>query len=278
MRTSIKSLMIISIVIFSSTLFAAERKIENGGQNGTLNETLNGTSVMEKVLLSFYYQGNDQSANAHMAIIDKQGRKRIREFNILRLNIDHGAGKQKYYVYFKKPSDVKKLTFMAWKNVTQDDDRWLYLPALDLVKRIAASDERTSFVGSHFYYEDVSGRSLSEDSHKLVEETDTFYKLESTPNNTESVLFSHYQTWVDKKTFLPIKINYYQNDLLYRQYQTLKTAEIQGHATIVKAQMEDKRSAGKTVIEYSAVKYDRNIPEKIFSERFLRKAPKKYLK
>jgi len=249
-----------------------------GTSDGTIDDVMDGTGVMQKVLQAFYYQGKDLRATAHMQIVDKQGRKRIREFTILRLNTEQDRGKQKYYVYFIKPSDVKKLVFMAWKNVERDDDRWLYLPALDLVKRIAASDERTSFVGSHFYYEDVSGRGLSEDTHQLEKETDHFYLLTSTPKKPEAVGFSYYRTWVDKKTYLPMKVDYYQNDKIYRQYQTIVTNVIEGYPTIVKAQMQDKRTGGITTIDYSAVTYAQGIPEKIFSERYLRKAPKKYLK
>ncbi len=29
------------------------------------------------------------------------------------------------------------MTLLVWKHQDRDDDRWLYLPALDLVKRIA---------------------------------------------------------------------------------------------------------------------------------------------
>ena len=70
---------------------------------------------------------------------------------------------------------------MVWKHLDKDDDRWLYLPALDVQKRIAATDKRTSFVGSHFFYEDVSGRRLSDDRHELVEVTDTYYVMKNTP-------------------------------------------------------------------------------------------------
>ena len=103
--------------------------------------------IVKKAVHASYYQGKDQKARIDMRIIDKQGRERRRNFTLLRRNLAEGYGPQKYYVYFNKPSDVKKMVFMAWKNIGRDDDRWLYLPALDLVKRIAASDERTSFVG-----------------------------------------------------------------------------------------------------------------------------------
>jgi len=243
------------------------------------SQALEGREVMKKVLNAFYYQGKDQGAKAHMEITDQQGRQRTRDLALLRRNTNDGDGRQKYYVYFKGPSDIKKMAFMAWKNVTRDDDRWLYLPALDLVKRIAASDERTSFVGSHFFYEDVSGRSLEKDVHQLVDENKKYYIVKSKAKNPETVEFSSYQVWVDKKTFLPIKIEYYNsNNVMYRVYQTLKFDLIDGFPTITTAQMEDKISGGKTTIEYSSIRYSLGIPENVFSERYLRKAPKKYLK
>ncbi len=238
---------------------------------------IEGGDVMQKALQAFYYQGHDQRAKALMKITDKQGRQRIREFISLRLNIDDDGGKQRYYIYFKKPSDVKKMVFMAWKNIGQEDDRWLYLPALDLVKRISASDDRTSFVGSTFFYEDVSGRGLNEDIHKLIEETEQYYIVSSRPKEPDSVEFTHYKMWVDKKTFLPMNIDYHKNDFIYRHYKTLETESIDGYETVIKAKMEDRMTGGMTVISYSEVEYFKNIPVEIFSERYLRKAPKKYL-
>jgi len=72
---------------------------------------LDGTEVMKKVLNIIYYQGNDQRANAYMRIVDKQGRERIRDLILLRLNVIKIKGNQKYYEYFKKPSDIKKKVF-----------------------------------------------------------------------------------------------------------------------------------------------------------------------
>ena len=111
-----------------------------------------------------------------MTITDSQGRVRIREFRILRLDVADG-GEQKFYVYFKKPADVSKMVFMVWKHLGVDDDRWMYLPALDLVRRIASSDKRSSFVGSHFVYEDVSGRGIDADTHELIDATDKDYVI-----------------------------------------------------------------------------------------------------
>ena len=135
--------------------------------------------------------GDDGKARAKMVIRSASGDERTREFTILRKDGKDG-GEQFYYVYFHRPGDVKKTVFMVHKKIGGDDDRWLYLPALDLVKRIAASDKRTSFVGSHFFYEDVSGRQTDEDTHVLKEESEDAWVLESTPKNASSVEFSKF--------------------------------------------------------------------------------------
>ncbi|WP_138379238.1 outer membrane lipoprotein-sorting protein [Luteithermobacter gelatinilyticus] len=236
--------------------------------------------IIKKANHMAYYQGKDGRARVVMAITDAQGRAREREFVILRRDDDgeEDAG-QKFYVYFNKPADVKKTVFMVHKNLDRDDDRWLYLPALDLVKRIAASDERTSFVGSHFFYEDVSGRGIYEDTHELVEENDAVYVIKSTPKDPAAVEFAYYINWIHKKTFLPVKTLYYDSEgKLYRTYSALKVNPVDGHPTVTRAQMEDHRSGGKTVMEYTDVNYDTDLPEDIFSERYLRKPPRKYLR
>ncbi len=100
-----------------------------------------------------YYAGEDGRSQARMMIVDAQGRKQMRQFTILRKDVEDN-GDQKMMVFFSRPTDVKDTVFRVEKHasVNQDDDRWLYLPALDLVKRISAGDKRTSFVGSHFFY------------------------------------------------------------------------------------------------------------------------------
>jgi len=235
--------------------------------------------VVKKANHVSYYKGDDGRAKVNMRIIDAQGRERVREFIILRKDDDKTDGKQKFYVYFNKPADVKKMVFMVVKNMDRGDDRWLYLPGLDLVKRIAASDERTSFVGSHFFYEDVSGRGISEDSHKLVEENDTYYVVESTPKDSKAVEFTSFKSWIHKATFLPIKTEYYDDQgKKMRSYTALKVEMIGGHPTVTAARMENHQTGGKTLMNYSAVKYDVGLPDNIFSERYLRKAPRKYLR
>ena len=245
--------------------------------------------IVEKANRVAYYQGQDGRAKVSMTITDSQGRERQRQFTILRWDApspaageaagDSYCGDQKMYVYFDQPADVKKMVFMVWKHLDKDDDRWLYLPALDLVKRIAATDKRTSFVGSDFLYEDVSGRNINDDKHEIEKTTDNYYVLKSTPEEPDTVEFSYFTAWIHRTTFLPLTIEYFdKNGEKYREYKALDVKTIQDRPTVVKARMEDLRTKSVTVLEYSDVAYDIGLPEDVFTERYLRRAPRKYLK
>jgi len=234
--------------------------------------------IVDRANLAAYYAGDDGRADVMMTITDAQGRARKREFVILRHDVADG-GKQQFYVYFKKPSDVRKMVFMVHKHIDQDDDRWLYLPALDLVKRIAGSDKRTSFVGSHFLYEDVSGRSVKEDLHELVETTADYYVLKNTPKDPAGVKFSYYTAWVDKQNFIPVKAEYYDKDgRKYREVESIEIKNIQGFPTVVKARVRDLASGGQTVSVFKNIKYNIGLKDRIFTERYLRRPPREVRK
>ena len=206
--------------------------------------------IVAQTNLASYYRGEDGRARVSMDITDSQGRKRNREFVILRRDerdpADPGnkeyTGDQQFYVYFRRPADVNKMVFMVHKHAAADRelDRWLYLPALDLVKRIAGTEKRTSFVGSDFFYEDVSGRNIDLDVHELAETTDNYYVLKNTPKNPESVEFSSYTMWIHKDTFLPVKIEYLDKQgEKYRVYEALKVDTVEDIPTVTGSRKKD---------------------------------------
>ncbi|MCG8495150.1 MAG: outer membrane lipoprotein-sorting protein, partial [Enterobacterales bacterium] len=231
-----------------------------------------------------YYAGNDGRSMARMLIVDEQGRKQMRQFTILRKDVlnDAGAdtGDQRMLVFFSRPTEVEGTVFRVEKHaaLNSDDDRWLYLPALDLVKRIAAGDKRTSFVGSHFFYEDVSGRATAQDSFELLEQTQTHYRLKATPKDTALVEFSHYVVEIDKDTYLPTLINFYKGDNNYRRVEAVTIETIQGNPTVVRSKVTDLASGGYTLMEFRGIEYDIGLPDSIFSERSLRVPPQRYIK
>jgi hypothetical protein len=234
--------------------------------------------IVARANLAAYYAGADGRSEVRMIILDAQGRQQRRQFTVLRRDVEEG-GDQQFLVVFSQPSDVRGTVFLVDKHLARDDDRWLYLPGLDLVKRISAGDKRTSFVGAHYFYEDVSGRRPTDDTHEILETTESHYLLKHVPIDPASVEFSSYVTWIDRQTFLPTKIEYTNPaDDVYRRVEVLKVEEIGGHPTVTSSRVSDLLTGGRTDMQFRYIAYDIGVPETVFTERSLRNPPRDWLK
>ncbi len=231
-------------------------------------------AIILKAEQAAYFAGKDGVADVNMVIHDAGGSTRERDFRILRWNGEDGQ--QKFYVYFNRPADVRAMAYLVWKHGGgRDDDRWLWLPSIGRVNRIAPGDKRTAFVGSDFVYEDVSGRSPFEDEHELLETTDTAYHIRSTPKNTGSVEFAFYEVWIDRETHLPKKAEYTdRRGNVYRRVTADTVEVVQGYPTVMVSTVEDLNRNSRTVNTFTNVQYDVGLNENIFSERFLRRPPR----
>ncbi len=239
---------------------------------------LTADSIVEKANLAAYYAGKDGRTDARMKIVDAQDRVQYRQFVILRKDQSEGS-EQSFLVVFSRPTDVRDTVFLVHKKPQGDDNRWLYLPGLDLVKRISAGDKRTSFVGSHFYYEDVSGRAPSLDKHELIKSDDDHYYLKHTPIDAESVEFAYYTTKIDKATFLPMVVNYFNGEKeLIRTMEVLSVETVEGYPTVTESKISDHRMNGHTLMQFRFMDYDLGMPQEVFSERSLRNPPIEWLK
>lgn len=241
---------------------------------------LTADEVVKKSQAAFLYQGKDFKARVMMKLISKGGQERTRELTMLRKNYGETGGDQKFFMYFLQPADVKDMTFMVNKYPGRDADRWLYVPAINMVRRIAAKDKSSSFVGSDFTYEDVSGRNLTDDTHSNVKEEKISgkdcYVVKSTPKAAD-VDYSYKLSWIDKTNYLPLKEEYYdRKGELYRVFTADEIKDIKGFPTVTKRSMKNLQSGHRTEVAYLKADYNVGIEDSLFSERFLKQPPKKW--
>ncbi|NVJ68591.1 MAG: outer membrane lipoprotein-sorting protein [Gammaproteobacteria bacterium] len=229
--------------------------------------------IVKAAYQACYYPGDDAQRKARMMIVDAQGSKQLRQFNIFKKDKVDG-GDQDFLVVFEKPSDVKNTVFLVNKHVESEDDRWIYLPGLDLDKRISASDKRTSFVGSNYFYEDISGRNIKLDNFELVAEDDASYQIQATPKDPTQVEFDLYRMNIDKKTMLPMSIEYFKNDKPYRKAEILEVKEVDGYPTVFKSKISNFETGGYTMVQFKAPNYNVGLEADLFTERSLRNPPK----
>jgi len=244
--------------------------------------------IMERSQRAYHFAGEDAKGRLTMELIDRKGNTRQRVLTMLRRN-QESTGQQKYFMYFHEPGDVRRMTFMIWKYPERDDDRWIYVPAVDLIRRIAAEDKYSSFVGSDFSYEDVSGRDTSEDAHsvlgeEMLEDRDAFV-VESIPRRAAA--FTRRVSWIDKEIFLPLKEEYYDaQDQLQRIFTANVIEDIaagdggdrRSYPTIMKRTMENVRTGHRTEVTVVSVSYDLGLQDDDFSERRMRRPPRAWIR
>jgi len=264
-------LIIALILIIQSTETQAESAVE----------------IMERSQNAYYYAGTDAKGRLLMELIDRDGGKRVRDMTMLRRNQEE-EGAQKYFMYFHEPGDVRRLTFMIWKYLSKDDDRWIFVPAVDLIRRIAAEDKYSSFVGSDFTYEDISGRDVAEDTHTILREEKLGERdvivIESMPR--DKAAFTMRISWIDKENHLPLMEEYYDAQ---NQLQRVFTADVieditagegsesQVYPTVMKRTMKNVRTGHRTEVTVMTVSYDVGLEDADFSERRMRRPPRAWI-
>lgn len=244
----------------------------------------NADEIIKKAHLAAYYAGDDGGAQMLMKVYSGGGAKPTSKlFYMLRLDLEEG-GKQRFFIYFSRPTDIRRTTFLVHKFIDRDDLRRLYIPASDKVLAIAGSRKQDPFMGSDFSYEDVSGRHYSKDNHTLLGKGKLHgrkvFLIESVPKVKESKI-AKMKGWIDQKNYLPLKVEFYGHDgKVFKIYASSKITTIQGFPTIMKRTMTSPQDGTRTVILLNPkrVKYNLGLGKNLFSERSLKNPPFKYMK
>src|SRR5687767_4071945 len=117
--------------------------------------------------------GRDSRAELRMRLHDRQGRVRERALTLLTLRGANGSG-DRSLIRFTYPNDIRNTAFLVWEHPGAEDERFLYLPALGRVRRIAGEEKQESFVGSDRSYEDIGGRDIGDYAYAFVDENATW--------------------------------------------------------------------------------------------------------
>jgi len=218
-------------------------------------------------------KGEDASLQMDMVLIDKKGRERERKLFIIRKDFE---GNDKLLLKFTYPNDIRGTSFLVWEHEEKDNERFLYLPALGRVRRIASSEKDENFAGTDFSYEDISGRKLENYTYQLIEEEVIYesiecYLLASYPKEVNAK-FPMIHSWIRKDNFVIIKADYYnKKEEIEKTFHVLKLDKVDGIWTSLELLMENHKMNHKTFSKVTNVVYNQGIQDIRFDKRELMK-------
>ncbi|OGD36124.1 hypothetical protein A2V94_05600, partial [Candidatus Atribacteria bacterium RBG_16_35_8] len=146
-----------------------------------------------------------QKTISEMVLVDKDGNEEIREMIMFSQKVDDDQTNT--LMRFLSPKSVKGVTLL---NINDGEKIYLYMPAYDKPRRIAGSSKGDEFMGTGLSYEDMSMDYEDKDyEKKLLEETDSEYKIEIIPSGKD-VSYKKIILTVDKEKFYAKKVEFYK--------------------------------------------------------------------
>jgi outer membrane lipoprotein-sorting protein len=153
----------------------------------------------------------DSTSTLRMILRNKQGQVSERELRIRTLEMPNDGDRS--LCIFDSPADVKGTVLLTHAHKREADDQWLYLPALERVKRIAAQNKSGSFMGSEFSYEDIATQALEKYSYRwLRDETcqeQECHVIERRPLDKQNSGYARQIVWIDREHLRTFKVEYY---------------------------------------------------------------------
>ncbi len=217
--------------------------------------------------------GQDMSSRVEMLLRDKSGKTRKRV--LYSYAKDKGRGERWTLMRFVQPADIAGTGLLTLDHPGDDSDQWLYLPALDRVRRIASSRKGGRFVGSDFYYEDLRDREVEMDYHRLAGKA-KLGKIEcdllvSTPRDPSNSVYSKRVSWIHPRILVPLRVDLYQKGRKkpVKRLRARRIKKIQGYWTVLDSTMYDLKTGHSTRLLTKRIRYDQNIPDTLFNKRAL---------
>ena len=233
-------------------------------------QELSGEQIIKKV--NDLFNPQTSHGKSKMTIVTSSGSKRT--FVSESWSKDEG---EKNLVRYISPRRVKGQAILMLNNA---DDIWSFFPRTQRVRKLATHAKKQKMQGSDFSYEDMgSGEAFIEDfaAKRLDDEEiegEQCFKLELTRKQESDLSYSRMIMWVIKESFVPVVIDYFDEDdpnLWLKRLVQSNIKMIDGIPTAMKSVMYNQLDKTQTEMELLEVEYDVELSDDMFTERNLKK-------
>jgi hypothetical protein len=185
----------------------------------------------------------------------------------------------KTLIRFTYPNDIRGTSFLVWEHTDGDDERFLYLPALGRVRRIAGAEKQESFVGSDLSYEDIGGRDIADYTYAFAGENVTWtapdgskhpaWALESIARDRDAA-FPRSVSLVLQDRFVVAHADIYNTrGERAKVFDVRRLEQVDGIWTVLELTVANERDRTRTDLTTSSIRYNVGLTENDFTRREL---------
>lgn len=207
-----------------------------------------------------------------MILKSAEGEENIRKMEIKKLEGESG---DKSLITFLYPLDIKDTKLLSYEKIGEDDEQWLYLPALKRVKRISSSNKSGSFMASEFSYEDIASQNYERYTYApevitVRFENSDYLKITRFPKDTNSG-YSKQIVYIEPATYLPKFGEYYdKQERLLKEVNFLEYVMIDGVYRVKRMLMKNVQTQKSSLLVWDEDQIHMPLGESDFSQRALK--------
>jgi len=236
----------------------------------SLAQKLDGEQVLKNLEAS--RQSKSHQMEMEMDLYSSSGDMRSRRLNNYRLEGEI----ERSLMRFTEPADIKDTAFLLLDDqANNQEDMYLYLLALDSVRKISGSQKNGDFVGSDLTYNDLSifsGANFSDNYQaEIISEAEKIIELQLTITDSD-IDYSYGKMWVRKDFWLAEKIEYYdQQEKLLKIVTLSDFDEIDGNRLARRIEVENVQKGSRTILKMLKVDFNPELDSNIFTTRYLQR-------
>ncbi len=182
-------------------------------------------------------------------------------------------GNEKTLMIYTEP---KRISGMKILMLNDGDDIWFYSNRTNRVRKIASHQKKQSANGSDFSYDDMSMSDNRKDYNYSLSGEEVFgdaecYKIMFSAKNGDNS-YSKFYIWIDKANFLARGGEFYDDENnLWKKLSVRGIEKKDGYWTASEVEMRDVQKDSRTVIRTEEIKFDIELDEDMFTERYLKR-------
>ncbi len=221
----------------------------------------------------------DEQVQFMMDVIDAAGQVRARTGTIYLRQVTAGSVDQMRLIRFHSPADLKDSGVLTIEHPERDNDQWLYLPAYHTTRRIAPANRGDRYMGTDFLYEDIMREKVEEYRYRTAGEQKlqgvpcvVLEAVPIAPQLARETAYSRRLIWVDPARDIVLRADYYDREgRLLKRLIVEGVEKVAGKYRARAVRMEDFLRRHVTVVKYRGRKIGAGVPEKYFTERYLKR-------
>jgi outer membrane lipoprotein-sorting protein len=207
-----------------------------------------------------------------LQVIDADGRTSQKRWNYSRLG---SHGKSRSVIRFTEPAEVRGVALLIVNFPDRASDQWMWTPAINRERRIAAQDRRTRFFGTDFTFEDLEERDVEQSDYTLrgeeAVEGEACWRIEATPRAGKRSQYTRSTLWIRKSNHTYAQIENFTGAEAVRRLRYRDMTQVDGIWTARTLEMQDFTRKSRTILKLESLKYNVQLRDDQFTVQALQR-------